>query len=327
MNTIWFRDLGFHSNPFSIKPAAFHDQVVGYDKVVDEVSYGILNNKVIVLDGEYGNGKSTILRRVLNDFGGKKQVIYYSCNRIETRLNVKDLLNGRYGSVGRLFNIKPKDMILLLDEAQTLSSKDFERLHSYFQEGYLKSIVLVGKGIETNAIANGLKKHMQEVKLVELNEESAVKIVRKRIGNLKLLPDNIIKRVYTISNNNVRLLLKNCEEVCKRAVETGRKKISEEFLKQVFPQHFKKTAEKKEEKVEPKKAEVKTEKKAPAVKKEEKKAPAKKAKKVEAKPAKKAAPKKTNVYRPDEYNNMMKNSAEEMLNKPTEEIFGDEQYY
>ena len=75
MNNVWFRELGFNNNPFSIKPAAFHDQVVGFEKVVDEISYGVLNNKVVVVEGDYGNGKSSILKRLLNDFGGKKQVV------------------------------------------------------------------------------------------------------------------------------------------------------------------------------------------------------------------------------------------------------------
>jgi len=134
MSTVWFREIGFHSNPFSIKPAAFHDHVFGYNKIIDDISYSILNNKVVVVEGEYGNGKSTILRRLLNDFGGKKQVIYYSCNRIDQRLNIKGLLTGRYGFFGRLFDIKSKNMILFLDEAQELGSKDYEKLYSYHQE-------------------------------------------------------------------------------------------------------------------------------------------------------------------------------------------------
>src|SRR3989344_5634830 len=125
MNTIWFRELGFHSNPFSIKPAAFHDQAIGFDKVVDEISYGILNKRIVLVEGDYGNGKSTILKKLLHDFGGKRQVVYYSCNRMDAQLNVKTLLNGRYGFFGELFDMKAKDMIFLLDEAQELHAKDY----------------------------------------------------------------------------------------------------------------------------------------------------------------------------------------------------------
>ena len=234
MSSVWFRDLGFHNNPFSIKPAAYHDQVLGYDKVVDEVSYAILNNKLVVLEGEYGFGKSSILRRVLNDFGGKKQVIYYSCNRMEARLNLKGLLNGKYGFWGKLFDMKPKDMILLLDEAQVLGPKDYQKIHSYFQEGYFKSVVLVGKGINKENITNGLKAKLQDIQLEQIDEETAVKVIRKRIGQLDVLSDPMVKKIFKKSDNNVRKLLKNCEEACKYAVQSGRKRVNEDVLAYIF---------------------------------------------------------------------------------------------
>ncbi len=337
MNTVWFKELGFHNNPFSIKPAAFHDQVVGFDKIVDEISYGILNNKIVLVEGDYGNGKSSILKRLLNDFGGKKQVIYYSCNRMDSRLNVKMLLNGRYGFVGHLFDMKPKEMILLLDEAQELMSKDYERLYSYYQEGYIKAIVLVGKGIKKNEIVSGFKAHVEEVGMHKMNEELALQVIKRRVGELPLLPDPIVRKIYQRSDNNVRVMLKTCEEVCKKAVDSGRKRVTEDFLKQFFQEKDAPVEKKGEEKakVEPKKEEKKEE-----VKVEEKKAAKtviidhrkekKEEMKVEEKKATSVVEEKKSgrgkVYREDDYK-MMKGSAEELLNKPTDEIFGDEKYY
>ncbi len=346
MNTVWFRELGFYNNPFSIKPAAFHDQIIGFEKVVDEISYGILNNKLVIVEGDYGNGKSSILKKLLNDFGGKKQVIYYSCNRMDNNLNIKMLLNGRYGFFGHLFDMKPKDMILLLDEAQELHSKDYERLYPYYQEGYIKSIILVGKDIKKGDIVQGFKSHIEEVSMHKMSEEIALKIVKKRVGELPLLPDLIIRKIYQKSNNNIRIMLKTCEEVCKKAVETGRKRVTEDFLKQFYQEQslplqeskiviekpkpeVKKEEPKKEEEKKPvktiivdrrqdKKEEMKVETKKEDPKKEEKKK--------EVKPEEEKKKSNPKVYRPDDYK-MMKNSAEELLNKPTDEIFGDEQYY
>jgi hypothetical protein len=315
MSSIWFRDLGFHNNPFSIKPAAYHDQVLGYDKVVDEVSYAILNNKLVVLEGEYGFGKSSILRRVLNDFGGKKQVIYYSCNRMEARLNIKRLLNGKYGFWGRLFDMKPKDMILLLDEAQVLGPKDFQKIHSYFQEGYFKSVVLVGKGINKENIANGLKAKLQDIQLEQIDEETAVKVIRKRIGQLDVLSDPMVKRIFKRSDNNVRKLLKNCEEACKYAVQSGRKRVNEDVIAYVFK-------DEKEESV-PKAKEAKETKEASVAKKETKKVTKKATKTVKKKPAKeeKSPPKAQKIYNPETYKDMVNSSAEDLLNKSPDEMF------
>ncbi|MBT5287764.1 hypothetical protein HOL88_01760 [archaeon] len=340
MSTVWFRDLGFYNNPFSIKPAAFHDNVLGYEKVVDEVSYGILNNKLVVLEGEYGNGKSTILRRLLHDFGGKKQVIYYSCNRVDARLNVKKLLNGRYGFLGKLFDMKPKDMILLLDEAQDLGAKDYQKLYSYYQEGFFKSIVLVGKGIEKSDISKEFKPHLNEIDLESVDEDTAVKIVKKRVGDLNLLSDAIIKTIFSKSGENVRLLLKNCEEACKYAVQTGRKKVNEDVLAHIFKEKIevveekksspkkvikkvKKEVEKEEIVVkEPMKVKIKEkeEEEKIEVKKVVKKKVVKRAKKKEEEEVI-SSKKGNNVYDPERYKDMMHASAEELLNAPTDDLF------
>ncbi|MBT3985586.1 hypothetical protein HOD38_05965 [archaeon] len=318
MNSVWFRELGFFNNPFSIKPAIYSDRIVGYEEVVDEIAFSVLNKKMLFLEGEYGEGKSTILKRLINDFGGQKQVIYYSCNRMEARLNVKKLLNGRYGFWGKLFDMKPKDMILLLDEAQELGAKDYSKLYSYYQEGYLKSIVFVGKEFKKEEIDDNLKKVSKEVKLRKLTDAEIVTLVRRRVGSLPLLTDDVIKTVYNNSDKNVRKMLKNCESLCKHAVNFGETKISEDMIKEVLGLKVEKKVEKK-----------------PVVKKVEKKVEKKLEKKVvKKKEVKKKLKKDQNelkeeekqVYKPDAPLNIG-NSAEQMLDKGTEELLDDDQYY
>ena len=318
MNSVWFRELGFFNNPFSIKPAIYSDRIVGYEEVVDEIAFSVLNKKMLFLEGEYGEGKSTILKRLINDFGGQKQVIYYSCNRMEARLNVKKLLNGRYGFWGKLFDMKPKDMILLLDEAQELGAKDYSKLYSYYQEGYLKSIVFVGKEFKKEEIDDNLKKVSKEVKLRKLTDAEIITLVRRRVGSLPLLTDDVIKTVYNNSDKNVRKMLKNCESLCKHAVNFGETKISEDMIKEVLGLKVEKKVEKK-----------------PVVKKVEKKVEKKLEKKVvKKKEVKKKLKKDQNelkeeekqVYKPDAPLNIG-NSAEQMLDKGTEELLDDDQYY
>ena len=59
---IWYKELGFYNNPFSIKPMAFHDEIIGYD--VDLVLGKIGNGEVMLIEGNYGKGKTTILKVV-----------------------------------------------------------------------------------------------------------------------------------------------------------------------------------------------------------------------------------------------------------------------
>ncbi len=234
MIDIWYKQLGFHNNPLSIKPAIFTDSLMGLKERVDEISYSILSNKNVFIVGEYGEGKTTILKKLINDFGGKKQVIYFSCNRIDHRINVKKLLNGRFGFWGKLLDLRPRNMILLLDEAQALSKKDYEKLMNYHTSGFFRSIVLVSSEYPEKNLPDSFKKTLKQIKLKTITEEDAVKLIRKRVGNLPLLPNDMIRLLFKKSEKNVRMLLKNTEEVCKYAVNYGEEKITGDLVEEVL---------------------------------------------------------------------------------------------
>ncbi len=61
--------------------------------------------------------------------------------------------------------------------------------------------------------------HCHHYRLESLTPEQAVKLVRERVGDLQLLTDVVIKRVFCCSGRNPRRLLKHCEQLCRYAVE------------------------------------------------------------------------------------------------------------
>jgi len=232
----WYNQLGFYNNPFSIKPAAYHNEVLGTNGTVDEVLDKIRSGNILFIDGEYGTGKTTVLRKIINEFGGRKKIVYYSCNRSENGLDVDRLAKGSRGFFGKLLGSNPKNMILLLDEVQDLSKEDCEGLHNSFEESIFKSIVLVSKDFKEVTFGNGLKNLIGKnvIKMKKFNSDGAVEFIRKRIGNLKILPDNIIKLLSKKADGNPRRLLRNCEEVCKYALENFEDEVNEEIVKKVL---------------------------------------------------------------------------------------------
>lgn len=232
----WYNQLGFYNNPFCIKPAVFHDEVYGSNGLVDEIFDKIRAGSVLFISGDYGQGKTTVLKKIISEFGGKKKVVYYSCNRSENGLDVGKLLKGGRGFFQKLVGKNPKNMVLLLDEVQDLNAEDCENLHKYFDNHDFKSIVLVGKDYKEVSFGNGLKNLIGKniISLNKLSNEDAVALVRKRIGNLKILSDEIIKQLYKKSDSNPRRLLKNCEEVCKYAIDNFEDEVNEEVVKKVL---------------------------------------------------------------------------------------------
>ncbi len=223
---IWYRELGYYNNPFSIKPAAFTDKVHGYEELVNEIVTNIHASGLLFIEGDYGEGKTTILKRLINEFGGHRKVIYFSCNRIEQRLNVKKLLNDKYGFFGRLLDLQPKNMILLLDEAQMLDDKDYEKLMRYYESGNFLSVVFVGKQYDPTTLPERLRRLIKVVRLEKLSNDDAVKLIKLRVGSLQLLDDETIAYVFNKVGMNPRMLLKACEELCRMAFERGDKKVT-----------------------------------------------------------------------------------------------------
>lgn len=231
---IWYRELGYHSNPFSIKPAAFTDSVQGCEEMINEIVTNIHASGLLFIEGEYGEGKTTILKRLITEFGGHGKVIYFSCNRIEQRLNVKKLLNDKYGFIGRVFDLQPKNMILLLDEAQVLDDKDYEKLMRYYESGNFLSVVFVGRQYDPTTVPERLRRLIKVIRLEKISSEEAVKLVRKRVGSLSLLDNEVIGYIFNKSSQNPRQLLKNCEELCRQAFERGEKKVTAQIVDSFF---------------------------------------------------------------------------------------------
>jgi|SRR3989344_141382 len=231
---IWFKKLGFYNNPFSIKPAAFSDELFGYN--VQDIMDKINNGEVLFIEGAYGKGKTTILKKIIRQFGGKKRVVYYSCNRKEDEIDLEEILKGRYGFFGRMFNIKPKDMILLLDESQYMNEKDSENLAYYYNDHYFRAIVLVSHDFFSIKMSDGLKKLVNGnvIKLNKLNPEDSVSLIRKRIGDVDIIDDETIKLIFSKSDENPRRLLKNSELVFKHAFDRGYEKVTKEHVEAVL---------------------------------------------------------------------------------------------
>ena len=230
----WYRQLGFYHNPFSIKPLSYHNEIYGYD--LDSIQKKIAEGNVLFLEGEYGRGKTSILKKIINQFGGRRNLIYYSCNRLEGQLDLDQLLKGAGSFLRRLIGNNSKDAIFLLDEVQDLSVEDGERIARLYNDKQIKSIILVSHdyqdvkfGKELSALIEG-----NVIRLNEISDQEAIRIVRGRIGNIRLLSEATITDIFDISQRNPRQLLKNCEKVCRYAVEQGARIVGAEHVRKVL---------------------------------------------------------------------------------------------
>lgn len=234
---MWWRKLGFYNNPFTIRPAPFDHKIFGQDQVLEDLYYKIPAGTMSFIEGKLGTGKTTIMKNLIAKFRGRGKVIYFSCNRIDTELNIEELLRGRYGFWGRMFGMMPKGMIVLLDEAQQLSSVNTERIKYFFDQGNIKSAVFTGTDYSNTNLHESIKERIGQdglFKIKDLSDEQAVALVRNRIGNTTLVSDDVIKKIWHLSERNPRRLLQRLDKAFRHTVENMESEIKEEHLNKIF---------------------------------------------------------------------------------------------
>jgi Cdc6-like AAA superfamily ATPase len=228
----WYEEISFRENPFSIKPIHCVE-MRGRDDVSTKVKQVMKQKSMIIINGTYGSGKTSFLKHIIDAFKGKKKIVYFSCNRIVDNLDVHKLLVERT-LFSKLFNLKSKDMILLLDEADYLKDADYKQILTQYKKGYIKVVIFITHNMAKFSLPQTIRDEIGTniFTFDSLHSEQIIEIVRDRIGT-QYLPDDIILKIYAQSSS-MRHFLKNCELVMKFLVEHKRKKATTRDLKKVL---------------------------------------------------------------------------------------------
>lgn len=223
----WYEEIEFDENPFKQE-----SKLIGFEDVVNELNYAIVSGSMIFIEGERGSGKTKLLKEAIRKFGGHGKIIYVNGRELHTELNVERLLKNRHGVLGRVFNQKPKGMILLLDDVEHISKRNCERIKYYFDQNYLRSVVFASKSLADAGLSDSVKQRLWKVlRLHELTNYEAVQLVRTKVGN-DMLNDRAIKEIFRLSDRNPKKFLENCEKVCKVAAKN--KSLTEEDVQAIL---------------------------------------------------------------------------------------------
>lgn len=235
----WFEKLGFKHNPFMIKPYAYNEELHGYKPYIQKINNSIKNGKVIFIEGDYGIGKTSVLKQVIDEFKGQNKLIYYSANRSEGGIDFDALIKGRAGFFGKMFGNMPKNLILMIDEAQKMNMHDCEKIENLIDEEYFSSVILVSDDMKKVNLSKKLKKLIGK-EVIDLNsaftESNAQKMVKDRLGDESdFMPSKAVKLIYLKSNKNPRRMLENLEDVSRFVIEEkDKKKVSEADVKEAL---------------------------------------------------------------------------------------------
>ena len=241
----WYEELDYEENPFQNTEDV---ELVGYEEVIDEVLYRLEAGSMVCVEGKSGTGKTAVLKAALNKFRGTGRLIYLNAQGMSNGVNIEKVFKKKAGLIKRMFNKKPKNMVLFLDEVQNLSQKNCERLKYYFDNSFIKSVVFTSSDFSKANFTTSLKDRISKtIKLREIAEDEAVDIVNSRLGNDEIMSENVVKEVFSKSNKNMKIFLNNCEKLVVFAFEHNGKQVLPEHLKEVFDEEIQEVEEKKSE--------------------------------------------------------------------------------
>ncbi|MCF7861233.1 hypothetical protein K9M79_03220 [Candidatus Woesearchaeota archaeon] len=199
--------------------------------LLDDLLYHVNAGSLIFIKGK--TGKTFVLYQIIRKFRGSRKVVYLDCKTLKKSLNIEDLLFEKYGSIGKLLKIRPKNMVVLLDNIKYLSERNAERVKFLFDHSYIRSVVFTAQtasGLKlTESIMHRMGNRTFETPKVESNDllQIANKYCSVDAIKSKDALSSIFKRGgYSLSNFKKNLLLIN-----KYAKKKGTELQLQEYLK------------------------------------------------------------------------------------------------
>jgi general secretion pathway protein A len=255
---------GFSENPFNITPdPRFLYLTPGHREALASLVYGVQERKgFVVLTGEVGTGKTTLLYRLLDNLDQKVRTAFiFNTNTtfrellrnimLELRLPVTDddtfLLVDRLNRYLIERAVRGEIVALIIDEAQNLSDEVLEniRLLSNLETRTAKllQIVLCGQPeLEAKLNATGLRQLRQRIAILRriepLGDTEFPDYVKHRLkivgGNAaKLFTPGAMSLVWRHSRGIPRIVNVMCDNALLIGFATSRKKIDEAIMLEV----------------------------------------------------------------------------------------------
>jgi len=238
----WYNKLGFSKDPFEINPFVLDTKFLKYDAELEELVYFLKSSAGVILEGPDGSGKSSTLKEVIKILQADKKEKYILINGKELSLNqnIEIKILQKRTALQKVLGLKPKNIILVLDNADYLTNENFERIKYYYDEEIIKSFVFATANYHRLLMSESLKKRIGRriIRLRKPSSKDAIIIVKTRMDKKLILEDRTILKVWEYSKHNIKMHLVNIASLLKNMVENDKDEILDEELDELFKDNF-----------------------------------------------------------------------------------------
>ncbi|MBN1175904.1 AAA family ATPase [Candidatus Woesearchaeota archaeon] len=232
----WYKKLGYYENPFLINPLNENTNLIGLEDEVKDVLYYVRSGSMVFVEGAAGSGKTKFLKEIIKNFKGR--IIYVNAAKLKKNLNVEELLQNKNGVKGKVFNKKPKHMILIIDNVAELSQVNLERLKFFFDNAYLQSVIFSSESIKKVGFPESMLNRIGRriIKIKHLTKEQAVELAFSRLDEDPNESDSLITKaqveeIFEKSGKNPKQFLLNLHRVFEEMDFEEAEKIEKAHLK------------------------------------------------------------------------------------------------
>lgn len=228
-----YKKLGLGVYAFSDDARKTVDELVTHETEAENLLYWVESESMVLIRGPEKSGKTRLALEVIENFKGEGKVIYIDLDTYNKEVDVGHLLIGSQSFFRKLANKMPKDMILIVDNAHSLDTDFYRRLQYFFDQSYLKSVVLIERANSELELPDSIKSRIGNkiINLNELSKDECVEIVKTRLNGF--LDEKQLEQVWTKSDNLSNFLI-NCEMIVSKYLEEERKKIDNNFIEKVL---------------------------------------------------------------------------------------------
>lgn len=230
----WHKKFGFKNNPFEYNAMKAEDSLIDYKRELSDLLYYVEAGSIVLLEGPEASGKTRLLKEVISRFGGGGRVIYVDAARLNKRLDVEEVLldrNEKFGSA--------KGLVLLVDNAKSMSLKGYEKLQFFFDEDDLRSIVFVSRNAAELRLPLSLKDRIgnRVVKAKTIHKDELLGLLSYRLKKNPFLSRKDLEKIYSLSPSTKEFFT-NAEKVGVYMAEKGLKSCTDKVIERALKQEL-----------------------------------------------------------------------------------------
>ena len=206
-------------NPFIIKP---NTALIGLDNEKEMLINYVESETISALIGDVGSGKTSLLLWLKGN--AMKNVFYINGMSVKTNEDFKTIIRKHLSFWDKIKRkVCPKNTVLLIDEAQYLTTPFTEMLRRMYDEGVVKSIVIATSSFEQANLTEPFLHRVGDriIPLHNLSENDVIRMINSRTEGNNPFEEDAMRMIGSFSGYNPRKVLENCVRVAMSTDKEG----------------------------------------------------------------------------------------------------------